>query len=214
MNIALFGAPGAGKGTQSTLLEERLGFVQISTGDLFRAAMKNKTPLGVKAQEYVNRGDLVPDAITVEMVAEALEKNRGKQIILDGFPRNTPQAETLEKMMVERGFSLESAVFLEVPDSILVARLTGRRICQGCNAIFHIITKPSKKEGICDECGGSVVQRKDDNESVITNRLMTYQKGTLPLKEFYKTRGKFHGIDGNRDTEIVFNEIRELLDNR
>jgi adenylate kinase len=211
MNIVLFGAPGAGKGTQSQLLVERLGFVQISTGDLFRHAIKNKTELGRKAQEYMDRGELVPDSIVIGMVDEVLEKIGQKSFILDGFPRTQAQAEALGKILQARGLSIGKAIFLEVPREELLQRLTGRRVCQSCGAVYHIQSKPTRKEGVCDLCGGTVIQRNDDKEDVIATRLKTYEENTFPLRQYYREKGSYAEINGSRGTEEVFQSIQSLL---
>lgn len=211
MNIILFGAPGSGKGTQSSLLVQDLGMYQISTGDLFRAAIKNKTELGQKAQSYMDRGDLVPDSVVVGMVDEVLGQVGQKSFILDGFPRTAPQAQALDEMLTARGLNVGRAVFLEVPRNHLVSRLSGRRVCKSCSAVYHINTKPSKAEGVCDKCGGEVVQRSDDKEDVIINRLKAYEDSTAPLKEYFKAQGKFVELNGDQAPEKVFGLIREVL---
>jgi len=211
MNIVLFGAPGAGKGTQSSLLEKRLGYVQLSTGDLLRAAVKAQSELGKRAHSYMDRGDLVPDALVVEMVAERLKELSGKKFILDGFPRTPPQAVALGEMLATMGLKLSKAVFLEVPQEELFERLVGRRVCSKCGAIFHIKSKPTREEGICDLCGGAVVQRKDDDANVISTRLKNYESATLPLKEYYSNLGVYVGVPGNLDTEKVFEGLSEVL---
>lgn len=210
MNIVLFGAPGAGKGTQSELLISKLGMHQISTGDLFRAAIKNKTSLGVKAQEFMDKGQLVPDSIVIGMVDEVLGPNV-KDFILDGFPRTVAQATALEELLSKKNLSIDKAIFLEVPTEILMGRLTGRRVCKSCGAVYHIDSKPSKVDGKCDNCGGDVVQRNDDKAEVIGTRLSAYNEFTSPLKAFYAEAGKFVMVDGNRSTERVFEDIKNLL---
>ncbi len=210
MNIILFGAPGAGKGTQSSLLVEREGMTQISTGDLFRAAIKNKTELGQKAQTYMDKGELVPDSIVIGMVEEVLQKKPGS-IILDGFPRTVAQAEALDVLLNKLQVRLGKAIFLEVPYEILFKRLTGRRVCKGCGAVYHIESKPSKLVGICDLCGGEVVQRNDDKEEVIANRLKAYEEYTMPLKNYYKKMSLYVEVNGNQDTENVYKSIHALL---
>ncbi len=212
MNIILFGAPGAGKGTQSSLLVETLDMFQISTGDLFRAAIKNKTQLGSQAQSYMDKGQLVPDSIVIGMVEEVLASKK-VDFILDGFPRNVSQAEALDGLLQKLGLDVSRAIFLEVPMSILSARLTGRRVCKSCGSVYHIESKPTAKFGVCDNCGGEVVQRNDDKEDVIATRLKTYEEATSPLKDYYKKTGKFVAIDGNRSPEIVFSEIKRQLSN-
>ncbi|WP_415061874.1 adenylate kinase [Bdellovibrio sp.] len=210
MNLILFGAPGAGKGTQSELLIKRLGMTQISTGDLFRAAIKGQTELGKKAQEYMDKGQLVPDSIVIGMVEEVLQKGV-KDVILDGFPRTVAQAQALDELLVKMHLSIGKAVFLEVPMKILMDRLTGRRVCKNCGAVYHIVSKPTKMEGKCDVCGGEVIQRNDDKAEVIETRLKTYEEFTSPLKEFYKKTGKYIEVDGNRGTEEVYQEIEKII---
>jgi adenylate kinase len=210
LNIILFGAPGAGKGTQSQLLIEKLGMSQISTGDLFRAAIKNKTVLGQKAQAYMDKGELVPDSIVIGMVQEVLESGL-KNFILDGFPRTVAQAEALEDLMKKMSLNINKAIFLEVPTSILSDRLTGRRVCKNCGAVYHIQSKPTAKPGVCDNCGGEVYQRNDDKADVIGTRLKAYEEFTSPLKDFYKKAGKFAVVDGNRAETEVFADIKKLI---
>lgn len=209
MNIILFGAPGAGKGTQSSLLVEK-GMTQISTGDLFRAAIKNKTELGRKAQEYMDKGQLVPDSIVIGMVEEVLRAGV-KNFILDGFPRNVAQADALDQLLGRMNLSIGKAIFLEVPMTILEGRLTGRRVCKNCGTVYHIASKPTREPGVCDVCGGEVIQRNDDKADVISTRLKTYEEYTSPLKEYYKKAGKFVAVDGNRDPKTVFGEIEAQL---
>ena len=210
MNIILFGAPGAGKGTQSSLLVERDLMTQISTGDLFRAAIKNKTEMGVKAQSYMDKGELVPDSIVIGMVEEVLKKGNNS-FILDGFPRTVTQAEALDGLLNKLQVKIGKAIFLEVPYGVLLKRLTGRRVCKSCNTVYHIESKPTKKEGVCDSCGGEVVQRNYDKEDVIANRLKAYEEFTMPLKNYYKKTGLYVEVDGNRDTENVYKSIRALM---
>lgn len=210
MNLILFGAPGAGKGTQSQRLIDELGMSQISTGDLFRAAIKNKTDLGQKAQAYMDRGELVPDSVVIGMVQEVLNQGN-KNFILDGFPRTVAQAEALETLVGTMSLRIERAIFLEVPRLILTERLTGRRVCKSCGTVFHIHSKPPKKEGVCDVCGGEVYQRNDDKADVIGNRLKTYEEFTSPLKDFYRKAGKLTVVDGNRGEAEVFAEIKKLI---
>ncbi|MFN7454755.1 MAG: adenylate kinase [Pseudobdellovibrionaceae bacterium] len=211
MNIILFGAPGAGKGTQSAMLMEKLGMVQISTGDLFRSAIKNSTELGLAAKSYMDRGDLVPDSIVIGMVEEVLKGLKGKSFILDGFPRTVAQAEALGKMLQVNNLSIGKAIFLEVPKEELLERLTGRRVCQSCGAVYHIHSKPPKEAGVCDQCSGQVVQRNDDKEDVIATRLKTYEENTLPLRGYYRDNGKYVEVSGNRESGQVFEAIRSLL---
>lgn len=210
MNLILFGAPGAGKGTQSALLVEKLGMTQISTGDLFRAAIKNKTDLGTKAQGYMDQGQLVPDSIVIGMVEEVL-KSGVKSFILDGFPRTVPQAEALDQLLIGLKLSVSKAIFLEVPKQELLGRLTGRRVCKNCGTVFHVLNKPSKSEGVCDRCGGQLIQRNDDMTEVIEARLKNYDEYTSPLKAYYTKSHKYVEVDGNRDTALVFADIKKLI---
>ena len=210
MNLILFGAPGAGKGTQSSLLIERHGMKQISTGDLFRAAISNKTELGLKAKSFMDKGDLVPDDVVIGMVREVL-KSGVKSFILDGFPRTTAQAEALGKMLSELQMTIGKAIFLDVPNNVLMGRLTGRRVCKSCGAVYHVDSKPTKVSGVCDSCGGEVIQRNDDKEDVISNRLQAYERATSPLRDFYRAKGIYVEVDGNRDTEIVYKDIEKLI---
>lgn len=213
MNIVLFGPPGAGKGTQSELLVKKMGMLHISTGDLFRAAIKGKTELGEKAQSYMDQGALVPDEIVIGMVEEKLSEPEVKNFILDGFPRTKPQAVALGEMLKSRGIDFERAVFLQVDHKILLDRLCGRRLCKGCGRVFHIQANPPKKEGICDYCGSSLEQRSDDKESVINHRLEAYEKSTEPLVDFYKKKGKYVEIDGLGEASEIFERIQEVLQN-
>lgn len=213
MNIILFGPPGAGKGTQSALLVERRSMKHISTGDLFREAVKNQTPLGVKAKGFMDAGQLVPDEVVIGMVEEVLLKLKaeGRSFILDGFPRTVPQAEALEKALGNLGLKIGKSIFLEVPRQDLMRRLTGRRVCNSCGAVYHIDTKPAKKDGICDVCGGQVVQRKDDHEDVIGTRLEAYDKSTSPLKRYYADKGMLSELNGVGGTEEIFARLAEQL---
>lgn len=211
MNILLFGPPGAGKGTQSALLVERKHMKHISTGDLFRSAIKNKTRLGLEAQKYMDKGQLVPDSITIGMVEEVFMGLDGQSFILDGFPRNVVQGEALENLLKGHDLQIEKALFLEVPLEKLMGRLTGRRVCKSCGATYHVTASPPKKEGVCDKCGGEVIQRADDKEDVIRTRLMAYEESTKPLKEYYKKAGKLVILDGLGNTEEVYGRIEKQL---
>lgn len=211
MNILLFGAPGAGKGTQSALLVEKMGMAHVSTGDLFRYNMKNDTELGQKAKSYINKGELVPDVVTISMLEDALLRLEGKSFILDGFPRNIAQADTLGEILSKLNLSLEKAIFIDVPKQLLTDRLTGRRVCRECGASYHTKNKPPKEENKCDNCGGEVYQRKDDGIDVISTRLETYEENTAPLVDYYKGSGKFVEIDGTGATEEVFSRISKEM---
>lgn len=211
MNILLFGPPGAGKGTQSALLVERKRMKHISTGDLFRAAIKNQTRLGLEARKYMDKGQLVPDAITIGMVEEVFMTLNGQSFILDGFPRNVAQGEALENLLKGHDLTIDKALFLEVPLEKLMGRLTGRRVCTACGATYHVTASPPKEEGVCDKCGGQVIQRADDKEDVIRTRLMAYEESTKPLKDFYKSAKKLVELDGLGATEDVYARIEKQL---
>lgn len=184
----------------------------ISTGDLFRSAMKNKTPLGLEAKSYVDSGQLVPDSVTIGLVKEVLETNKGQDFIFDGFPRTSPQAEALEKLVLDLGVNpISHALFLEVPEEILLKRLTGRRLCRDCGAVYHTESNPTSQEGVCDKCGGEVYQRKDDSEDVIATRLEAYAKSTEPLKAYYQKKGLFVAIDGQGHPDEVFARFQPYL---
>jgi adenylate kinase len=211
LNILLFGPPGAGKGTQSALLKSELGMAHISTGDLFRAAMKNGTELGKKAKGYLDGGQLVPDSITIGMVKEVFEGLAAKSFILDGFPRNRAQAEALQGLLRETKLVLHKAIFLTVPAGFLVDRLSGRRVCEKCGTTYHVVASPSKKEGVCDKCGSNVIQRSDDRREVIEERLKVYEASTKPLKEYYEEKGLLVELDGSGSAEKVFGLIKGEL---
>lgn len=211
MNIVLFGPPGAGKGTQSALLVERKSMRHISTGDLLREAVKNQTPLGLKAKSVMDAGNLVPDDVMIGMVEEVLQGLKGQSFILDGFPRTVPQAEALEKLLSKHGLKIGRALFLEVPRQSLLRRLTGRRVCQSCGAVYHVDSHPPRKEGVCDTCGGMLVQRKDDHEDVIGTRLEAYDKSTSPVKKHFEGRGSFSEVSGVGSTEEVYARLTAEL---
>lgn len=208
MNILLFGPPGSGKGTQSSLLVERQSMKHISTGDLFRANIKNKTPLGTEAKSYLDKGNLVPDSVTINMVDDALNKLEGRSFILDGFPRNTAQAEALKGLLAKKGLKLEKALFLEVARERLVDRLSGRRTCRDCGAAYHIVAKPTKLSSVCDNCGSKdIYQRDDDRAEAIATRLRVYDDSTSPLKVYYEKSGLLEVIDGEGEVEQIFQRI-------
>lgn len=212
MNIVLFGAPGAGKGTQSALLVEKCEMFHISTGDLFREAIKNESALGVKAKSFMDQGKLVPDDVVVGMVEEVFEKVGDKDFILDGFPRTAAQAEALESMLSRHSKKIDRAVFLSVPSDLLLKRLTGRRLCKECGAVYHIQTKKPQKEGVCDLCqSSSLYQREDDREEVISTRLQAYENSTAPLVKYYKDKGQYVEIDGVGPSEEVFAQVKSVL---
>lgn len=192
MKLILLGAPGAGKGTQADIIKKTLGIPTISTGNILRAAVKNGTPTGLRAKEYMDAGKLVPDDVIIGIISERLqEPDCANGYILDGVPRTIAQAEALE----QAGIRFDAVVAIEIPDERIVARMGGRRVCESCGASYHVVNIPPKKEGICDVCGGALKQRKDDDPETVKDRLAVYHKETEPLKDFYKARGILKTVD-------------------
>jgi adenylate kinase len=212
MNLVLMGLPGAGKGTQAEKIVEKYKIPHISTGDMFRAAIKEGTELGLQAKSYMDRGDLVPDEVTIGIVRERLSKEDcQKGFLLDGFPRTVAQAEALEQLLSDLNRSIDYVINIEVDKNILMERLTGRRICKECGATYHLVFNPPSQAGVCDKCGGELYQRADDNEETVANRLEVNLKQTQPLLEFYQEKGYLRNIDGQQEIEKVFADICELL---
>lgn len=212
MRIVLLGAPGAGKGTQAVLLVEKLNVPHISTGDIFRSNIANGTELGKKAKEYIDKGELVPDEVTIGIVKDRLEKPDCKNgFILDGFPRTIPQAECLDEILESMGMSLDYVVDIDVDDQYIIKRLSGRRVCPGCGASYHITNNPPAKPGICDRCGKEIIQRKDDEEETILNRLKTYHAQTEPLIDYYRKQGKLISVDGRQNIEDTTRSILKAV---
>ncbi len=212
MHIILMGAQGTGKGTQASVLSQEYDIPHISTGDILRAAVKEGTPLGLKAREVMDRGELVSDEIMIGIVRERLAKpDCLKGFIFDGFPRTIPQAEAFDTALKDAGIKLKAAVDLEVPREILMERMTGRRTCKGCGAIFHIKFNPSAKGNLCDKCGGELFQRADDNPEAINTRLDAYERQTKPLLDYYAQRGLLRAIDGTKPMDAVTGAIRQAL---
>ena len=212
MRLILLGAPGAGKGTQAIEIKEELNITHISTGDIFRANIKDGTELGKKAKGYMDEGKLVPDELTIELVKDRLRKDDAKNgFLLDGFPRTIPQAEALDGFLKEEGIKLDRVVNIDVDKSVLLDRITGRRVCKDCKASFHIAFNPPKKENVCDHCGGELIQRADDNEETVKNRIGVYEKETSPLIDYYNKQGLVLNIDGNKSPKEVTKEIFEGL---
>ncbi|HHU06298.1 MAG TPA: adenylate kinase [Clostridiales bacterium] len=209
MNLILLGAPGAGKGTQVEFLTKERGLPSISTGNILRAAIKEGTPIGLKAQEYISSGRLVPDEVIIGIVKERLsQKDCENGFILDGVPRTIGQAEALEKA----GIEITAAILLDVPDNMIEQRMAGRRTCIGCGATYHVVTKPPKKENVCDECGGELTRRKDDDPETVRTRLKVYHEETEPLVDFYRERGKLFVVDGSRSPEETNAQVLEALE--
>ena len=209
MRLILLGPPGSGKGTQARFLQDQMGTVQISTGDILREARKEQTPLGLEATKYMDAGELVPDEVVVGIIKERLQKDDVKQgFVLDGFPRTVAQAEALNKL----GIDIDLVINLSVDEEEIITRLTGRLTCSQCSAMYHKVFNPPKVPGICDKCGGKLITRPDDNEETVRQRLKVYHEQTAPLKDYYMSTGKLVNIDGTGGTpESVFERIKLVL---
>lgn len=215
MHYILVGLPGAGKGTQAASLINRYQIPHISTGDMFRAALKNETPLGLEAKKYMDRGELVPDEVTIGIVRERLQEDDCKKgFLLDGFPRTIPQAEALDGILQSLSMKLDGVISIEVPEEDLLKRLSGRRVCKGCGATFHVMFNPPKKEGVCDVCGAALIQRDDDKEETVKNRLDVNRDKTQVLKEYYAKAGLLKEVDGTGEFEDVFNRICQVIEGK
>ncbi len=212
LRTILLGPPGAGKGTQAVKIVEKYGIPHISTGDIFRENIKNGTELGKKAQEYMNRGELVPDDLVIEIATDRLLKDDCKNgFLLDGFPRTVYQAEKLDEFLAAHDGKIDTVLDIAVGKDELITRLTGRRVCKACGASFHVVNIPPKKEGICDYCGGELIQRADDNLETVTNRIDVYEAQTMPLVEYYENAGNIAHIDGTTGLDNVFADIVKAL---
>ena len=213
MNLILLGPPGAGKGTQAQRIVDRYHIPQISTGDILRAAVKESTPLGMKGKGFMDQGQLVPDEIVIGIIEERLKaKDCDPGFILDGFPRTIPQAEALQPILTRIGKKIDCVINIEVDPEELVRRLTGRRTCKHCGAMFHILFQPPKKEEICDRCGGTLYQRADDKEETIRTRLKEYEKQTAPLIQYYQGKKTIRSVQGLGGPDQIFDQITRLLD--
>lgn len=212
MKIIMLGAPGAGKGTQAKKIAEKYAVPHISTGDIFRANIKNGTELGQKAKTYMDQGLLVPDELTVALVIDRIQADDCKNgFVLDGFPRTIPQAEALDEALKGLGAAMDYAIDVDVPDENIINRMSGRRACLDCGATYHIVTIPTKVEGICDACGSKVVLREDDKPETVQKRLTVYHDQTQPLIDYYKKEGALVEVDGTQDMEKVFQDIVKIL---
>ncbi len=211
MNIVLFGPPGVGKGTQGQRLAEETGIRHLAMGDILRAAVRDGTPAGEKAKSYMDAGRLVPDEVVVAMIEDAIMAEPSRGFLLDGFPRNVPQAEALDAMLERHGLALDRIVFMDAPEETLVRRLAGRLICKACGFGFHRQYSPPSEEGRCDRCGGELYQREDDREEVISERLKVYAEQTRPLLEYYRQRPGFVELDASGDREEVFGMLKKVV---
>jgi len=214
MRIVLLGGPGSGKGTQAKMLSETYGIPQVSTGDIFRAAVKEGTPMGLKAKTYMDKGELVPDEVVIGVVRERLAKpDLNKGFMLDGFPRTLGQAEALDKLLAELGRPLDHAVLVDVPDEELMKRLTGRRTCRNseCGKMYHIMFNKPKKEGLCDTCGSELYQRADDSEATIRERLNVYAEQTAPLIDYYDKKSLLRRVEGVGPIPEIFAAMKRIL---
>ena len=213
MNIILMGLPGAGKGTQASEIVKKFPIPHISTGDMFRKAIKDETDLGKEAKSYMDRGELVPDEVTVGIVKERIsEDDAKKRFLLDGFPRTIDQAEALNDIMSELGRNIDAVINIEVPEEELMNRLTGRRICEKCGTTYHLVFNPPKVDGICDIDGGKLYQREDDNPETVSNRLNVNVKQSKPILEYYNEKGVLKNIDGAKDIDDVTKDVIDILD--
>ncbi len=212
MKIVMLGAPGAGKGTQAKMIAEKYGIPHVSTGDIFRANIKNGTDLGKEAKTYMDKGELVPDELTVRILLDRVAQEDCKNgYVLDGFPRTIPQAEVLDTELTKLGEKIDYAINVEVPDENIIKRMSGRRACLSCGATYHIEHVPPKKEGICDKCGSELVLRDDDKEETVKNRLNVYHQQTQPLIDFYNNKKVLKEVDGTVDMKDVFKAITDIL---
>ena len=212
MNLILLGPPGAGKGTQATRIVEKYKVPHISTGDIFRENIKNNTPLGQKAQEYMNKGELVPDQLVVDIALDRLGKDDCKNgFLLDGFPRTVFQADALDKFLKDKGKGIDLVINIEVEDKMLIERLDARRVCPTCAATYNVIGMPPKKEGICDKCNDNLIQRRDDKKETVGNRIKVYHEQTSPLIDYYKEKGIIKDFDGMIGADALFDEIVKAI---
>lgn len=212
MKIVLLGPPGAGKGTQAKSISNRYEIPHISTGDIFRKNISEMTPLGIEAKKHIDNGQLVPDSLTIDIVKDRLTQEDCKNgYLLDGFPRTVVQAEALKEFLIERGEELDSALLIDVPKDFILERMTGRRVCPSCGASYHVKFNPPKINGKCDVCGSDVVQRKDDAEATVKERLDVYDRQTQPLIEYYKREDLLQVVSGTEAINKVFNSICSIL---
>ncbi len=212
MRLVLLGAPGAGKGTQAAMLKEKYGIAHVSTGDILRSNVKAATPLGLEAKAYMDRGELVPNELVIKLVEDRLQKDDVKQgFMLDGFPRTVDQAEELSRILSELNMDLDVVINISVPKEDLIDRIAGRRLCKNCQASYHVVFSPPKKENVCDTCGGELFQRPDDVRETVENRIDVYEKQTKPLIDYYGEKGIRKDIDGSMAAKDVFSHMVDVL---
>ncbi len=212
MNIILLGAPGSGKGTLATRLVDKLNIPHIATGDIFRFNLKNNTELGKLAKSYMDKGELVPDDVTCNMVKDRFQNDDAKEgFILDGFPRTIPQAEELDKILKSMNKKIDYCILVEADDDKIVHRMTGRRVCKNCGEIYHTVTLKPKKDGICDKCGSELIQRDDDKGEVVKDRLKVYHESTAPLIDYYKKQNLVHSVDGFASVDEVVKQALNII---
>ena len=213
IRILLLGAPGSGKGTQAAKITEIHGIPAISTGDILRANIAEGTPLGLEAKRYMDAGELVPDDLIIALMENRLFADDLKNgYLLDGFPRTVAQAEALDELLEKNGGRLDQVFYLTAPKEALIRRISGRRVCSGCGKIYHMTNSPPKTEGVCDVCGAAVIQRKDDNEATVENRIEVYEHETMPLVGYYERKGILTTLDGSQDSEAGVNAVEEKID--
>lgn len=210
MSVILFGAPGAGKGTQSSLIASEYGYIHLSTGDMLRREIANETQLGLQVKEMMSRGALVPDSLVISIIEKEILKNKSG-FVLDGFPRTLSQATELESLINKISLPLPKVILIDVRQDALLARLTSRRVCTKCGAVFNVVFNPPKNQDICDICGEKLYQRDDDKESVIVNRLAAYEENMAPLRKYYSENGRLQVVSGDGDRDFVFAQIKNIL---